>query len=120
MLKIIPSSPVPIYEQLILEISQMIESGKLNPGEALPPIRKLAKQLDVASNTVARAYMDLERNGLIVSNGRKGSFVREGRLKEDTRYTKIFKEPLLHLIRDGYDQKEIIKIFNNNLREIFD
>ena len=113
MLKIIPSSPTPIYEQLINGIKELIESGRLKPGESLPPIRKLEKQLDVASNTVARAYMELERSGLTVSNGRKGSFVEERSFSAESRNDKELKDPVLALIRKGYDKKEIINIFNN-------
>ena len=56
MLRINLNSPVPIYEQLIDEIKRMIEYGELKPGDSLPTIRSLSSQLDVAVNTVARAY----------------------------------------------------------------
>ena len=120
MLKIIPSSPTPIYEQLIYGIKEMIEKGSLEPGDSLPPIRKLAKQLDVAINTVARAYMELERLGLIVSNGRKGSFVKGNNQTSGPIHDRIFKDPLIQLIREGYNKDEIIKIFNKNIHDIFD
>lgn len=120
MLNITPSSPTPIYEQLIFRIREMIETGQLEKGESLPSIRKLAKQLDVASNTVARAYMELERLGLIVSNGRKGSFVKEQGNSSISDDQRIFKETLLKLIRKGYSKNEIINIFNKNVSDIFD
>ncbi|MCP4724898.1 MAG: GntR family transcriptional regulator, partial [bacterium] len=56
MLKINLNSPEPIYEQLVQEIKRMIEHDVLKEGDSLPTIRSLASQLDVANNTVARAY----------------------------------------------------------------
>ena len=61
IIQIAHQSPVPIYEQLFAEIEQMIISGDLEENDSLPSIRQLASQLDVAVNTVARAYQELER-----------------------------------------------------------
>ena len=119
MLKITISSPIPIYEQLISGIVKMIENGQIEPGDSLPSIRNLAKQLDIAVNTVARAYMELERRGITISNGRKGSFVKHNLLNHSKETETIFKEPLRKLIREGLDKEDIIRIFNKNLSEIF-
>ena len=67
MIKINLRSPVPIYEQLVSEIKNKITAEELLPGDSLPTIRALASQLDVAVNTVARAYRELERLDLIDS-----------------------------------------------------
>ena len=53
------SLDIPIYEQVVQQIRQMIASGELRPGDTLPPVRQLASQLDVAANTIARAYQEL-------------------------------------------------------------
>ena len=95
MIEISPYSPVPIYQQLISQLREMIQEGKLKQGESLPAIRGLALQLGIAINTVARAYQELEREGLIISNGRKGSFVREVKEKAEDSSSKIFKETIL-------------------------
>jgi len=110
-------SPVPIYEQLTSEIEKTIESGGLKENENLPPIRQLASQLDVAINTVARAYQELERKGLIISNGRKGTFVRQSCL--DPRKRRDFKDVIIDMIKQGLDKKEIEQLFNNSLNQIF-
>jgi len=115
MLKITLNSPVPIYEQLISGIMEMMETGKLKEGDSLPSIRNLAKQLDIAVNTVARAYMELERRGIIVSNGRKGSHIKYSSSPRSKETERIFKEPLRKLIREGLDKEDIIRIFNENL-----
>ena len=57
---------IPIYRQIIRQIKYMIASGRLVAGDKLPPIRKLAEQLLVNPNTVARSYRELERDGLLV------------------------------------------------------
>lgn len=119
MLKITLNSPIPIYEQLVSEFIDMIDSGKLKEGDSLPSIRKLANQLDIAINTVARAYMELERKGIIVSNGRKGTFIKTHSSSPNKHSANIFKEPLRILIREGLDKEDIIRIFNKNLTEIF-
>jgi DNA-binding transcriptional regulator YhcF (GntR family) len=120
MLKVNLNSPVPIYEQLVGEIKRMIEEKELEPGESLPTIRALASQLDVAVNTVARAYQELEKLAMIESRGRRGSFVRDKLPDGSTEQGKIFKEPILKLLQRGKNRKEIEYIFKNNLSQIFD
>jgi GntR family transcriptional regulator len=65
----------PVYEQIVLQIEQAIESGQLPPGKALPPIRQLARDLELNPNTVARAYQQLERDHIVSTAGRRGTFV---------------------------------------------
>jgi GntR family transcriptional regulator len=72
-----PSSPVPPYEQIRMQIATMTASGVLEVGARLPTIRQLAKDLGVAGGTVARAYRELEAERVIVTRGRHGSFVAE-------------------------------------------
>ena len=69
------SSPDPIYEQIKQQIRAGIISGELNEGEALPSIRKLAKELQISVITTKRAYDDLESEGYIDTVGGKGTFV---------------------------------------------
>ncbi len=69
------SSPDPIYEQITKQIKNQIISGQLVEGEALPSIRKLARELQISVITTKRAYEDLEREGFIDTVTGKGSFV---------------------------------------------
>lgn len=69
------SSDKPIYEQIAKQIKKMIISGELVPGEALPSMRFLAKELRISVITTKRAYSDLERDGFIETVTGKGSFV---------------------------------------------
>ena len=69
------SSPDPIYEQVTKQIKTQIISGDLTEGEALPSIRKLAKDLLISVITTKRAYEELEKEGFIDTVGGKGTFV---------------------------------------------
>ena len=70
-------SKEPIYAQITRQIKQQILSGALRPGDALPSIRLLAKELRISVITTKRAYEDLERDGFILTQQGRGSFVAE-------------------------------------------
>lgn len=71
------SSGKPIYEQITAQIKALIMNGSLSPGDPLPSMRLLAKELRISVITTKRAYEDLERDGFITTAVGKGSFVRE-------------------------------------------
>jgi GntR family transcriptional regulator len=66
---------VPIYLQIVNQVKYLIASGRLAPGEELTPIRVLAEQLLINPNTVARAYRELERAGVVEKHSTTGTFV---------------------------------------------
>ena len=119
MLKIRINSPIPIYEQLVSSIINMLENKELKPGDELPSIRSLANQLEVANNTVARAYQELERKNIVISNGRKGTFIKDELEIIDHDVSRMFKDPILRLVKIGLNQDEIKSLFNKNIDEIF-
>jgi GntR family transcriptional regulator len=67
-----PDGPVPIYEQIVAQIIYGIASGDLETGSFIPSVRELAEQLLVHPNTVARAYQDLEREGVVTPRRGRG------------------------------------------------
>jgi DNA-binding transcriptional regulator YhcF (GntR family) len=67
----------PPYLQVLERVRALIERGSLLPGERIPTVRSLADRLDLAPNTVARAYRALEDDGWIVGRGRAGTFVTD-------------------------------------------
>ena len=69
------SSPDPIYEQVSRQIKAQIISSDLSAGDALPSIRKLARELQISVITTKRAYEELEKEGYINTVGGKGCFV---------------------------------------------
>ncbi|GAA1931630.1 GntR family transcriptional regulator [Nocardioides hwasunensis] len=74
-LSIDPASGVPPFEQVREGVRTQVESGELEPGFRLPPVRALADELGLAANTVARAYKELEALGVVETRGRAGTFV---------------------------------------------
>jgi GntR family transcriptional regulator len=70
-------SGVPIYVQLKNQIRYQIAAGKLLRGEQLPTVRQLAVDLTINPNTVARVYLELEREGLLTTQQGRGTFVSE-------------------------------------------
>ncbi len=77
MLHISPSDGKPIYLQLVQQLKYMMASGRLNPGEELPPIRVLAAELLINPNTVARAYRELEQGGWLSKRQGAGTYVSD-------------------------------------------
>ena len=72
-----PTAREPLSEQLRSALAARIDSGRLAPGERMPTVRDLAAELEIAPNTVAKAYRDLASAGLVAGRGRRGTFVSE-------------------------------------------
>lgn len=85
------ASGKPIYEQITNQIKNLILSKELKPGEPLPSMRLLAKELRISVITTKRAYEDLERDGFITTVVGKGSFISETNteLMKEEQYRKI-------------------------------
>jgi GntR family transcriptional regulator len=77
LLHINPSSGVPIYLQIENQVKHYIASGALGPGEALSSVRQVATDLRINPNTVARAYQNLERDGILQTVPGGGTYVAE-------------------------------------------
>lgn len=88
LLDVDPQSGVPIYVQLVGGVRHALAVGTLRPGERLPTVRTLAKELAVAPNTVVKAYNELQRAGLIESRPGVGTVV-VGDLEEVAREQQI-------------------------------
>jgi GntR family transcriptional regulator len=76
-LRLSPNDGVPIYRQIVNQVKYLVASGRLAPGEELPTIRALADQLVVNPNTVARAYRELERDGVVATRRTAGTYVSD-------------------------------------------
>jgi GntR family transcriptional regulator len=109
------SGETPIYEQITGQIKNMVMSGQLKEGDALPSMRTLARELRISVITTKRAYEDLERDGFITTVVGKGSFVR----KADTRLIreeklkqieKLLSEAVLEANRSGISKAELFEM----------
>ena len=76
-LHISTSDGVPIYLQIANQVKYLVASGRLEAGNEVPPIRILARQLLVNPNTVARAYLELEREGVVQKRHGSGTYISE-------------------------------------------
>ncbi len=73
-----PDGPVPIYEQIVAQIIYGVAAGSLEAGSFIPSVRELAEQLLVHPNTVARAFQELEREGVVTPRRGRGMEVTAG------------------------------------------
>jgi DNA-binding transcriptional regulator YhcF (GntR family) len=69
------SATEPPYDQIRRQVASLVAAGRLAPGDKLPTVRRLAADLGLAANTVARAYRELEAAGVVDTRGRAGTFV---------------------------------------------
>jgi GntR family transcriptional regulator len=76
-IRISASDGVPIYQQIVNQVKYLIAAGRLAPGEEMPPIRVLAERLLVNPNTVARAYRELESDGVVEKRRTAGTYVSD-------------------------------------------
>ena len=74
-IRVDPLDATPPFEQVRRQIASRVADGSLPPGTRLPTVRDLAAQLGLAVNTVARTYKELEADGVVVTEGRRGTFV---------------------------------------------
>ena len=114
-------SRTPIYEQIIDSIKELVVKGVLIPGERLPSVRDMAKEMTLNPNTVQKAYQELERQGIISTLRGKGTFTSEdiqannkilkrSQLMEELKklvveaiYLDLSKDELIDYIKDIYD-----------------
>jgi GntR family transcriptional regulator len=75
ILEVDPRSAVPPYEQLRQQVTALVLGAALAPGDRLPAIRQLAGDLGLAGGTVARAYRELEADGVVTTQGRNGTVI---------------------------------------------
>lgn len=80
-IQILPGLDKPIYAQIVAQISENVAKGELSPGDKLPAVRKLAAELVINPNTVARAYNVLEQAGLVNTKTGSGTFISDPKLR---------------------------------------
>ena len=113
MMRIDRQSRVPTYLQIVEQIKNLITVGRFQPGERLPPIRQLAVDLGINFNTVAHAYKELDRQGVISTRRGLGSFVPDqpDQLPLAQRRREVlasmFGKPFAQALRLGFSMPEI-------------
>ncbi len=108
------ASGVPIYEQIVSQVKNLILNGTLQEGEALPSMRLLAKELRISVITTKRAYEELEREGYLVSVVGKGSFVAP-------KNTELVREEKQRQVEEHLSQAaETAKTYGISLEELIE
>ncbi|MGD0630739.1 MAG: GntR family transcriptional regulator [Terracidiphilus sp.] len=119
------SSGVPIYVQLMEQIKHAADTGAIREGEQLPTIRKIAEELAMNPNTVARAYRELEREGVVEVRHGSGVFVAAPQASS-AKTVEIRKagETLRHAVQKGMElglsESELRRVFENELSKQLD
>ena len=117
-----PSSGVPIYRQIVDQVRHAVAGGTLRPGDRLPAVRELAIELAVNPNTIAKAYQDLERAGIIETLRGRGTFVAEGSVQMTGRERVESLEPIVdRLVAEarllGMSDEELLRLVEQKIAE---
>lgn len=111
----------PIYQQIVYSFCRSLVKGELNPGDRIPSIRELAIDLKVNTNTIQRAYQEMERNEMIFSQRGTGYFVMKDaqlvdKIKDDLvqQSTSIFLNEMRAL---GFDNHQIVDELNRQIKK---
>lgn len=113
-------SSQPIYEQIISQYKYLILQGYLKTGDAVPSVRKLAMQLEITPGTVAKAYREMESQGMIETLRGKGTFIAgvPDRARDEGVIGKVKEElraQCMELIYQGLDKGEIVRLIEEIL-----
>jgi len=118
-----PNSGVAIYEQIVARVLFAVASGALRPGERIPSVRELAEQLIVNPNTVARAYQELERQGVLLSRRGLGMEVaadapRTCRAQRHEIVRGRIREALREAVSSALSSEEIRRLVDEELERV--
>ena len=114
------ASTTPPFEQVRTQIAAAVSAGQLEAGTKLPTVRKLAADLGLAANTVARAYRELESDAMIATHGRRGTFVRSDVVDQPTVRSSVADSAraaateYVHAVRRlGLNAQEAVRLVEN-------
>ena len=118
-----PASGVPIYVQLMEQVKHAIETGALRAGEQLPAIRKVAEDLVINPNTVAKVYRELEHEGVIELRQGSGAFVADRRRRQARADRMLDARPVIRnavarLVALGLSEEELRRLFEAELTRL--
>lgn len=118
LLRLNQSSGIPLYLQLMEQVKHAVETGALRSGDQLPAIRKMAEDLVMNPNTVARAYRELEHEGIIELKHGSGAFISESvtwKSKTMRKAQPVVQSAIERLAASGLTEDEIRRLVENEL-----
>lgn len=119
-----PKSQIPIWEQIVNQMKEMVMKGIYQPQDKIPSVRELSSQLIVNPNTVSKAYQELERQGVIETIRGRGTFVAERAPVQQITEQQVEKinEGLKRLIIEatylGMEEQQVLDMVQDLLKEI--
>ncbi|WP_248959953.1 GntR family transcriptional regulator [Sphaerisporangium perillae] len=120
-LRLDPSSGVATYLQLVHQVKHALRLGVLMPGDRLPTIKEVVSDLAINPNTVAKAYRELEREGLVVGRPGLGTFVQRslggGSMADHTRFRSDLARWVHGCREAGLDQEDMEALFTSVLTD---
>ena len=120
-----PASPIPIYSQIMDQVRCAVAAGALKPDDELPSVRAMATEQLINPNTVARAYLELEREGLVTKKRGTGTFVspeaaRLGEGKRKQIVAALLDKALAQAMQFQMPARQTRDLFEERLRELSD
>jgi DNA-binding transcriptional regulator YhcF (GntR family) len=116
-----PSSGVATYLQIVQQVKEALRLGTLDVGDQLPTVREVVADLAINPNTVAKAYRDLEREGLVVARKGRGTFVASTLARASLRHHHELRTVLERWVESalaaGLDEESIRALVSATLRE---
>ena len=111
----------PIYRQVADEIKGLIARGELREGMALPPVRQVAADLGVNLNTIAAAYRELQKQGLLKVRHGSGALISSNRIAQqtDVELRKALRASLAHMALAGLPRSEVVAIVEEEVRDLY-
>jgi len=113
VLRLNPSSGIPLYLQLIEQVKHAIETGAIEAGDQLPSVRQMAEDLVINPNTVARAYRELEHERIIELRHGSGAFIRDSMIPRARLMQKAQK-----VVESALDRLETFELTEDEVRRL--
>jgi GntR family transcriptional regulator len=116
-----PRSGLPTYRQLVHQVREALRVGRLKPGDQLPTVRQVVEELEISSNTVLKAYRELEHEGLVSGKPAVGTFVERSLGTSSVANDAVLQRSLQRWMREaeraGLDEESVSALFAVTLRD---
>jgi GntR family transcriptional regulator len=117
-------SGLPMYLQLMQQVKEALRLGLLDVGDQLPTVREVVSVLAINPNTVAKAYRELEREGLVDARPGRGTFIASTLVASSLESQEVLRDALLAWLREaqraGIDDESILALISRTVREALD
>jgi GntR family transcriptional regulator len=117
-------SGLPMYLQLVQQVKEALRLGLLDVGDQLPTVREVVGELAINPNTVAKAYRELEREGLVDARPGRGTFVSSTLVASSLEDHEVLRRALFAWLREaqraGIDEESILALISSTVREALD